>query len=543
MEKEQELFDNLCVSQMEKTAEIRKVLDLHKKLPKNKRNTTSIKTEIEKLDILWTDYKTADDIIKAHNGYSEEHNYIQKECYQKTENWYNLIFKNLNEDLKCLTDKEDIYYIPAPKEPVQQTSHISTEQKQGTSKDFENQLEPHSLLDNLTPNLNNVSFSISDARFLIPTFNGNTRELHKFISSCDDIFATASSPAEEDSLFSLIKSKLSADAYDVYRYNPVSDWPALKIILNQTFETKVPRAILQSQLNNCRQNLGESVKDFLQRLHIIFSKLNEATYLYTCDNLLLNSLLKDNENQAVRTMEDGLLDAQLQTLAKVHVDKRFLSLKNHILEHASRIETIHLNTQSGSKTTQNPIIRCYNCNKLGHSSNRCSQIKKFNQQGHSQFPSNSQISGRSNNVYKENLNSNLRCFKCNKLGHIAPKCTSNQTFYYSAPRTANSPFQKPPTSLQTQECRYCHRLGHSLEECRTRTMNNARFQNVEKDLPRNRFQEQNNRVNIATQNLTSSSKFNGNNSSSLPGNSIQRGVNLGNPSLIQTVAEIHQNQE
>lgn len=621
-------FDELCEAQIEKISEIRKIELSYKKTAKNNRTLQLISNKLQKLEEIWDSFKKTDCTIKDHQDFHVEDEYNKKGCYNKAKEWYELVKLYLEEEIKSLDPKPSksisFYNIPATKNTKQQPDNHSNEQvdepdeaqeeltnivqyklqedrcraistitkaitpdilatatriyleqkikslqkhwdafeeghKEIISTTNPKDLERNYFKDNiylitetefmdtlinlqevlftrfssitnethhLTQNdelQTNTCFSLSQASSFIPTFSGASRDLHKFITSCDDMYDTASTTAEKRSLLSLIRSKLSAEAYDVFRYNQISGWPELKEILNQTFETKIPRTILQSQLSNCRQNLGESVKDFLQRLHIIFSKLNEATYLYTCDNLLLNSLLRDNENQAVRTMEDGLIDAQLQTLAKVYAVKTFSSLKSYILEHSSRL------------------------------------------------PLNLNINNREHTNFNRNFKSNLRCFKCNKFGHIAPKCTAVQNFYTGSSRTDNPQFQTPrppltknyPTSANTPECRYCHRVGHSIEECRTRATNNARFNNtkninlqrtssypqVAKDPPLQRFQEkssfQNNgtfprygNANISTQDqsLMTQSDINSENTSN-QGNEMQRGVNFGDSSHIQMETE------
>lgn len=511
-----EAFNNLCISQIEKTSEIRKILTNYRKAGKKTLTFQFVANKLQKLEQIWLAFKETDKNIRDHEQIDENHQYFLEKCYEKSEDWYNSVKNTLTEKHNSFTEGKETsaFFIPSINDPqenpseqespeeilklsnsvrfmlqedryenIQQisdsvdldslsrVSRTYLEQKITTinnhweafqrthneiiSEPYLTDLE-HNYFKNkiymltekiyldtiilLKDTLNNrfcniaiesftstTTFSLAEARSLIPTFNGNPRELHKFISSCDDIYATAISENEKQSLLTLIRSKLTSEAYDIFRYNEISDWIKLRTLLKQSFEIKLPRTVLQTQLNNCRQKIGESAKDFLQRLHVILSKLNEATYAYTDDKCLIKSLLNDNEKQASQAIEDGLANTQLQTLAKVHVDKTFSSLKNHILDHASRIETNHFDPNR-SKIKQHLNLRCYNCNKLGHSSLRCSQNNKFNQEKHS------------NALQKSNIPPDI---------------------------------PNPTTSLQW--CRYCRKSGHSIAECRTRATNNARY--------------------------------------------------------------------
>lgn len=226
-------------------------------------------------------------------------------------------------------------------------------------------------------------FNLKTAQKLIPKFEGNSRDLHRFLSCAGDVYETVASDEDEQIFFGLIKSKLVGNAYDVYKYGNYNSWRELKAGLNAKFETRLSKFTLQTQLGQMRQKPGENVLDFVQRITTTFSLLNEATKADIKDEALVIALLKENEKQAVRAFEDGLMNGQLQMLAKVYEEKKLSSITSYIIDHASRLEQRNQMAQEAVRQQQQklrPITRpnieqpiCYKCGKTGHYAPRCPQ--------------------------------------------------------------------------------------------------------------------------------------------------------------------------
>lgn len=633
-------FDNLCAAQIVRVEDIRKILSNYHKASKQNKTTTYLTNKLQKLEEIWKEFEETNKQIIEHPKFEENHSYFTESCAEKAEDWYNLTKRTLSDKLSSPTIKTpNPYNFPAPlstsklttpsdimtqnliqnttrfrlqadrrktisniinsinKETLSTSSHAFLESKlqtltkywesfeatheeivaSATEEDLNNeyfkdevfikietliadatialqeQLDKQSSVErvcmyqsqsvaNNTTQESPSNFRIVDAQTLIPPFSGNCKDIHKFISCTDDIYATITTTSEQNNFFSLIKSKLSGDAYDILKYNQISNWPDLKSALTLNFDTKLPKSTLQARLTNSRQKIGESVKEFAQRINMTLSQLNEATYAYTKDRLLLHSLIRDNESQAITAFEDGLYDRQLQTLAKIYPDKSMKSMTAHIIEHASRLEAKQNKSCnriiSNKSITQQNYYNCYKCKNPGHLAHNCPQSLLH--------PNPNRI-----NTFQESSN--------NERGKI---------------NTVSNKFNNIPT------CRYCHKIGHTLESCRTRAANNTRnynhfqntqyqYPNLQKDQARTNSFRRSPSATHQTQsdgvpqiNRTAPGYHGINNTAYSPhytiqtnqtsakldqvsksGNMYPRGACLGDPSQIKVTAEVHRNPD
>lgn len=262
-------------------------------------------------------------------------------------------------------------------------------------------------------------FAVTTAQRIIPDFRGNPRELHKFLTCADDIYECVSTADDRLTFFSIIRSKLFGEAYDLLRGGQLTSWPALKEALISRFEQRVSRHSLIMQLGNAVQKGNETVKEYVQRITLLLSELNDAS-VHANNWQLTESLQRDNEAQAVRTFEDGLRDPQLQMLAKVYADKRLVSITKHILEHSSRL-TERSRTDEKSRPQPRP------------------------------------------GVYNVPI-----CFRCNQPGHLSTNCPNLPQQSRNPPRI--EPLR--PGLGRSPICNYCKRAGHTINECQTRARNN-----------------------------------------------------------------------
>jgi hypothetical protein len=89
---------------------------------------------------------------------------------------------------------------------------------------------------------------------LIPTFDGHTDGLLKFVEMCETVALTAA--AVDNPLFlSIVYSKLEGKAFKFTRKATYADWPVLRSALQKKFEPTKSVAQLQQDLTHVHFNL------------------------------------------------------------------------------------------------------------------------------------------------------------------------------------------------------------------------------------------------------------------------------------------------
>ncbi|KAL3268889.1 hypothetical protein HHI36_007978 [Cryptolaemus montrouzieri] len=133
-----------------------------------------------------------------------------------------------------------------------------------------NQVNPHQIHQNI------AGMDINVALRIIPEFNGIRRDLHKFITCCDEMADTCTTNDDRKMLLNVIKSKLSSTAYDIVKYKAFANWDELKLILQNQFLERRTTGQMQYELSTVKQNFNEDVRSYANRVEKLLIDLNEA---------------------------------------------------------------------------------------------------------------------------------------------------------------------------------------------------------------------------------------------------------------------------
>ncbi|KAG5861093.1 hypothetical protein JTB14_025765 [Gonioctena quinquepunctata] len=111
---------------------------------------------------------------------------------------------------------------------------------------------------------------------MIPDFDGNRENIHKFLTCCDVVWEIATTRAQQVTFMHIAKSKLSGSAYNVIKYKVMNDWPEFKLVLQNQYLERRTIAQIQTELLNSRQYPNEDVRTFANRIEKLTIDLNDA---------------------------------------------------------------------------------------------------------------------------------------------------------------------------------------------------------------------------------------------------------------------------
>lgn len=281
----------------------------------------------------------------------------------------------------------------------------------------------------LNLNYNKMSLSIELAEKMLIRFDGTKSKLHDFIDNCDSAIKLVKTECK-DILFAIIVSKITDNAKAMIRNRDFKKWQDLKTYLLEIYSEKRTIGQRQLELTSCKQNPGENVISYANKIENCYIQLINAldTELPPVAREACVNLLK---NEALNVFITGL-NKDLNILVK--------SQTPNTLEKAI---SIALNEEQELKS------------KL--------EIHKYQ---------------------AVNNSSAKLCFNCNKPGHTTINCRFQRNSYHFSRNQPNIRH----FSQNTKFCRYCKKSGHLIEECRKREFNNKMKQNQN-----NRFQNQNSR--------------------------------------------------
>lgn len=286
-----------------------------------------------------------------------------------------------------------------------------------------------------------MSITLEIAEKMLIKFDGNKTKLYEFIDNCDKAYNLIKTEYKEI-LFAIIETKLTDNARSVVRNRSFEDWPSLKNHLLDIYSERRTMSQWQLELNSCKQNFGESVISFSNKIENCYIKITNALDVNlskeareACINLL--------KNEALNVFITGL-QKDIAVLVKSQkpdtLEKAIAVALNEEQEFKSKQEIFKYQNINNSHAKH-----CTNCNKAGHTLFNC----RFNRNQNFKFKQNEH-----NIRYLQPPNPN-------QPGQITlnPNINSNPN---------------PNSNSNSKFCRYCKKNGHIIEECRKRQFNNSK---------------------------------------------------------------------
>lgn len=261
---------------------------------------------------------------------------------------------------------------------------------------------------------------------IIPTFDGKTSEVHKFLTCCDVIYKTLTTVESKKQFVEFLSTKTSGRAYDVLRYKNLKTFAEIRKEFQIQFLEKKSLAQLQSELLLIKQSPSERVSDFSNKVEKLLSDLNSVSSSQASTTDLPETLANFNHQTALRAFQEGLREP-IKTIIKA---SRFTQL------HEAITSALNEDVQNSTKTNS-----CNSCGKPGHYSKDCRR--------------------------------NIVCNNCKKNGHYTRDCRNQAPSFNRSFSNRNTPTRINQISL---DCRYCKNKGHTIEMCRKRIYNNDRTQ-------------------------------------------------------------------
>lgn len=236
----------------------------------------------------------------------------------------------------------------------------------------------------------------------IPTFSGQSHgELLNFIEICDTINALCTNNSEYEEFITNIIFQLRGEARSALPDS--QEWIDIRAKLMSSFKYLSNRTILDSQIENLRQEKDESLTKYGERARKLLSEKNRSF------NFISEEQKLEHDRIARKSFSRGFGD---QKLKDVMVTQNFSSLEDAI-SRSMEIES------EISNSFHRREFCCSFCKKMGHRESECrsktnnstpigqlvSALKGLNTQN-SNNPKNSNTFGNNSNSSRNNNNNN-----------------------------------------------------------------------------------------------------------------------------------------
>lgn len=311
---------------------------------------------------------------------------------------------------------------------------------------------------------------------VIPTFNGDEREsVADFISKIEDVGLI--SGWTSDYKIVVAKLKLKGTAFSFSKSDEAclsaTSLQELQRALEDRFKEKLPDHFYFEQLANIRQEKGENIENYSDRV----KQLSKKTIRCTRNEEVDKVLREEGDRRAMEAFTRGLF-GELGKQVRIRFPKTLqeavtLAIAIRDVERRPSHEQSNSMSKNVFLTPNQQIVQCRNCNKFGHKQYECRvnrrvsfNLSPVNQQYNKAF-SNFQ------DIRNTNQNQRKQCNFCKKLGHWENEC---RTKLRQLSQTNSGQFQ-PRGSYR----------GNGIEQ---RHSSNQRTYDQNSYLPRRTFEQQ-----------------------------------------------------
>lgn len=244
---------------------------------------------------------------------------------------------------------------------------------------------------------------------LIPYFKSEAEHAFNFIQSCENAMNLAKEE-QKDILLAIIKSRISGNASSILMNKAILSWDDLKKELNVLFKERYSNLQLHREMISLKQSYSENVVQFTQRCETLQRRMLQNEKSVTEDKNW------DGKSDYIKT---NILSAFINGLKENLISycnnktpKTLSEASSYAQEEESRVLTLGASSSQkfGKDYSNNRLmkvhfaqIKCFKCNKLGHKANSCTS---------------------SVNQNSKTNRSQIKCFSCGKIGHKSNKCFS-----------------------------------------------------------------------------------------------------------------------
>lgn len=211
------------------------------------------------------------------------------------------------------------------------------------------------------------------------------KTVEQFVSVVD---AIASKVTDKDLFLIVVKSKIRGKAFNAIKGKEVDTWEKIRSLLQNDLDEKADMATAMSKLTRITQKPDETLKDYIDRIKEALASLNKVA-IREVSQESKTQVLSINNKSAQKTFESGMRNQALRTVVIAAQRSSFIESYTFALDQEStnfpsrasipnRNDRNDRNGNVNNNSNGNGMrkLKCFNCNKLGHISKNCWSKRK-----------------------------------------------------------------------------------------------------------------------------------------------------------------------